>query len=125
MSAEIPIELPIEKPKIAIEKVKCECGKMISIKNLSTHQHTEVHKKAVGLPVIKEQKEEGKKDGSNKLKERFDLIDSKLDLLIDMLEEVHEEVTAEDEEDVYDEQLKDEIDKLKEYALGAKEKNTN
>ncbi len=102
MSSEIPSEI----------KVECPCGKQISKKNMAVHLKTAAHTKICApentvseLPKevspknIESSKEPSIKNNSGelKIKLRFDQLDTKLDNIMDVLEELADELLGLDE----------------------------
>ncbi len=95
-----------------VDKIDCDCGKKISKKNLTAHLKTGLHVKVadalktlpppepkitgpVSLPT-EPQKNDG---GTFKIKQRFDTLDIKLDLVLDKLDEVLDELYGSDDEE--------------------------
>jgi hypothetical protein len=87
--------IPSTEEKVDKTKQLCSCGKLISRKNMATHLRTGAHTKdtKVEAQVVFESVKESKKeaaDGGLKIKQRFDSIDQKLDVLFDMVADLHE-----------------------------------
>jgi len=76
------------------EKVECTvCKKLITKKNISTHMKT-LACKAISGHV--EEKKPVSTEGGMKIKERFDIIDEKLDMLLTLVGEMYEDDLEDD-----------------------------
>jgi len=112
--------LPIPIPEVLSgdERHECECGKTILKKNVNAHLKTAAHLKATAKPnaenlaPIEDNTNEPvvrlaesivapqlKKDAAFKIKSEFDIIQSKLDLLLEMVADVHAAEFESDDED--------------------------
>jgi hypothetical protein len=107
MSEQNPIPNPAPEVKQETDKIECNvCKKFVTKKNISTHQKTALcraaNPNAPPLPPKPEKSEEPKAaNGEGKIKQRFDNIDAKLDLLLEMISEMYEDQF--DESDYEDE----------------------
>jgi hypothetical protein len=82
---------PINKEKVADEKVMCECKKEILKRNLATHQKSKQHLKAMGV-----------KEEPLPLNEQLKLMDDKLVTIMDVLDEMLDMASGDIEEDEID-----------------------
>lgn len=78
-----------------IEKVLCPCGAEISKKNISAHEKTDLHTKKL------KRIQDAKSVGALKIRERFDKIDSTLEILNMKLTEVLDVLYEDPREDEY------------------------
>jgi len=112
----LPIPIPDSKSQIVAQQLEnasgderheCECGKTILKKNVNAHLKTAAHLKATAKPnaenlaPIEDNTNEPvvKKDAAFKIKSEFDIIQSKLDLLLEMVADVHAAEFESDDED--------------------------
>ncbi len=90
----------VSKPVNASEKVWCDvCQQMISKQNLSVHVKTNKHVK--GMSETAEPTTDEKKGNGQKLKDLFDRLETKLDYLIQLTEDVHEDTFGDESQETY------------------------
>ena len=111
----VPVALgqlaPRENPPVAPvdEKVKCECGKSVLPKNLPAHLKTQAHSNVIMVPnphcldnptePIFIPVSKGKNETGPKLTTEFKNLNTKLDLILEVLADLHAAEYETDEED--------------------------